>query len=104
MYLDNIFVETSPVTTEDFGQNVNIQIRPNPTSGSTVLSGENSDSRNIKLELHSPSGVKLLEKDIHILDAQWEQQIDLSIYAPGLYFIKLTDENGVLTTKKLIKM
>ncbi len=104
MHLDNIFLETILVATDDTHLHSTLTISPNPTSGPTIVSGESPNLQQLHLELLSPSGVKLFEKEIQITNGKWEQQVDLTQYAPGLYFIKVKDAKGVLTTRKIIKL
>ncbi|NND64220.1 MAG: T9SS type A sorting domain-containing protein [Flavobacteriaceae bacterium] len=72
-----------------------ISIFPNPTQGVAKIE-TNFDS--FKLSVFSSSGKRLFSKENRI-----RTSIDLTTYATGLYFVKVTTENGHAFLKRLVR-
>lgn len=72
----------------------NINIFPNPTTSHVWIEIEDYDI--IQADLYNVSG-QIIHKDIHCIP------IDLSDYANGIYFIKIWDNGGVVSIKKIVK-
>ena len=81
---------------EENNNTPSIDIYPNPTNGSFVIAQANADKMGI--EIYDVIG-KLLFK---IETVNIETAIDLTKQPKGIYFIKLTGENGNVLNKKII--
>ena len=103
MYLDNIWLETTLVSTEGADQKMAISLQPNPTSGQTIITGQNDSGHQLQLTVHSPSGIILLDKKILANRGNWQEAIDLSRYQPGIYFVKIISDKGDVWTEKVVK-
>jgi PKD repeat protein len=103
MYLDNIWLETTLVSTEGVEGKMAISLQPNPTSGQSIMTGQGIVGDQVQLTIHSPSGIRLLDKKILLNDGQWQEAIDLSRFQPGIYFVKIIGDNGEVWTEKLVK-
>ena len=94
---DIAYYSTANLSTPDF-KSLNFSISPNPVF----------DQLLIRLE-DVPTSVKLEVYDIHggviysFYMPEIETQLDVSEYASGLYFIRLTEESGNTQTAKFIK-
>ena len=103
MYLDNVWLETTLVSTEGADQKMAISLQPNPTSGQTIITGQNDTGHQLQLTVHSPSGIILLDKKILINTGSWQEAIDLSRYQPGIYFVKIISDQGEVWTEKVVR-
>lgn len=103
LYLDNIWIESTPLATSETEKKVAIQILPNPTSGQSIVSGQGLDGDQLTLHIISASGVKLLEKKIPSGQDYWQEVIDLSKFQPGIYFVKIIHGNKDVVTEKVVK-
>jgi len=74
----------------------NIKIFPNPTTGELTIDNAQLTIRSV--EIFDVYGRKVLEPPLTVL-----QSYDLTVLQPGIYFIKITTETGIIT-KKVIKI
>lgn len=73
-----------------------VKLQPNPTNGIVMLSSKYEFE---KIELLSVTGQIILSE----FSNEKAKQINLSVFAEGIYFVKITYVNGLNITKKLIK-
>jgi len=73
----------------------NIRLLPNPTSGIIKISNPNFVKIS-KVEVYNIYGQQLQGKSL-------DNNINLSNYSTGIYFIKIKDQNGKLGTFKVVK-
>ncbi len=85
------------VKNEEIDNNLSIDIFPNPTSGDIVISGISSKA---EVEILDELG-KCLYKGV--LNSPSER-LDVSKYKNGVYFVRVKSKNGILNTKKVVKM
>jgi len=99
VYLDNLYLYNNRTLSIEESTTLDFNIYPNPTNG---LINIKSNRENIRFSLIEGSTGKILFKDSF---KERVNQIDLSRYSSGLYFLMIQDAlNGqVLTTHKLIK-
>ena len=101
---EKVEVGIEPITNYE----LQITLYPNPTTGelritnrshvSGKLSEANYELRVEKIEIFDIYGRKVLEPSLTVL---WSY--DLTVLQPGIYFVKIQTENGVVA-KKLVKM
>ncbi|MDZ4748836.1 MAG: PKD domain-containing protein [Saprospiraceae bacterium] len=103
MHLDNIWLETTLVSTEGTVQGMAISLQPNPTSGHSIVTGQSSQAEHLQLSIHTPSGIKLFDKKILANMGSWQEAIDLSGYQPGVYFVKIFSDHGDVWTEKVVR-
>lgn len=92
------FVINGTLSSENFEQN-SIKIYPNPSKGVFTIS-----SNNIKLntiEVFDIAGKRLFTKDRN-LENTLETDVDLRNVSNGIYFIKVSSENGIFS-KRIVK-
>lgn len=94
---DKLYYTAENLSTPDF-EELGFSIYPNPAQDWLHIHLEKL-SNNTSLEIYDIHG-KLLK---NIVLSEIETQLDVSKYAPGLYFIKMTDELGSRQVKKFIK-
>jgi len=75
---------------------INVSIYPNPTKGLVYIDYNNADD--IEIEIYNALG-KLLSTD-----SKQNNQIDLSNYASGLYFVKCLNNKRQQTLHRIIKV
>jgi hypothetical protein len=97
------FVNGSTIATSinNHDLNANMNVYPNPTSDkvNVLLSGYNSQSDNMDIQLFDIYG-KLLQT---VPVTNENMQIDLSSYAQGVYFIKATVDGKAIAVRKIVK-
>lgn len=72
-----------------------VTVFPNPTNGIVNLSWSGTDSRTIRI--CSPTGQKVWES---VVSNQQKAQVDMSGWAPGIYFLSMQNaQGGQVTTK-----
>jgi len=76
----------------------NITLHPNPTTGELRI--ENGELRIKSVEVFDVYGRKLLSN--HLITSSSNQKIDISHLNSGIYFVKITTEQGVIV-EKIIK-
>ena len=103
MYLDNIWIESIPLSTDGNTQAMTIDLKPNPTAGYTIVSGQGIESMQLRLSVFSPSGVKMFDQPVQGNGDHWQEAIDMSRYQPGVYFVKIIRGDAEVLTRKLVK-
>lgn len=79
-----------------------IQILPNPTTGSYTLSGILATDGVLKISLLDITGKILLSDNINTINRAFSKQFTTDNLSPGLYFVKILSADNT-TTLKLIK-
>jgi hypothetical protein len=94
-----IHVNFAPgVGIDDYDYEASITLYPNPTNHNTALKLENVTLKSNNAEIYDAYG-KLVQLISVFLP---NTTIDVSTYAPGIYFVRLNTETGFVT-KRLIK-
>lgn len=89
-------MESFPTNNVDLSKDISLELYPNPATN--TLSWKTSESINID----EASIVDILGKTISHMQPK-DKSIDISLLAPGLYFLNLMDINGTLHTEPFIK-
>jgi len=79
------------------GSHTSILVYPNPTTGELRI--KNGELRINGVEIYDVMGKKLLEEKENLT---FLRSYDLTVFPKGIYFLKITTENGVVA-KKVIK-
>ena len=72
----------------DYG--ISINAYPNPTEGTVILDVETEKPREFNVEVFDASGQKVLTQGNFTAKDQYKHTINMSSYASGNYFIRLT--------------
>jgi len=94
-------IEVQPVNIKKYA-GTNIKVFPNPTNGQLTMDNrqwtmDNGELRINNVEIFDVYGRKVLEPPLTVL-----QSYDLTVLQPGIYFVKIETEAGIIT-KKIIK-
>lgn len=76
--------------------NLNVQIFPNPNKGLFTVLIQNSDYhdfKDLKIEIISSIGVKLVSYNLDYQPSKFSQNIDLQSLSKGVYFLRVTDSD-----------
>lgn len=92
---DNIIVSTN----ENEAAEPNIQLFPNPSDGIVTLSYDKTVKKPVIVEIYNVSGV--LCHSEKILD-EIKQQLDLSSFKKGMYFVQIKTRDNIFTKKLII--
>lgn len=84
------------VGVEDVSENLDVSVYPNPTSGLLEISWADKETR---IEIYTTVGTKVFSNSV--FDAK--HVIDISSQTPGIYFLKITSEDGKSSVRKIIK-
>jgi hypothetical protein len=79
-----------------------IMLHPNPNDGRFVLELPAHDHP-IKIEILSVNGVLILLENCPATDKSTSLDFDLSDFEPGLYFVKITGDDGIMVRKLIVK-
>lgn len=94
---DIAYYSIANLSTPDF-KSLSFSISPNPVFDQLLIRLEVVPT-SVKLEIYDMHGRVIQSLDVH----ETEIQLDVSEYASGLYFIKLTDDLGNTLIRKFIK-
>lgn len=83
-------------TNEDKAQ---LNIYPNPSQDFLTLNMNETFAQNVKIEIYNVTGELLYTENIEWLD---HSKINISNFSKGVYFLKVTTPNDILT-KKIVK-
>jgi hypothetical protein len=83
-------------TVNDFSYNANFSVFPNPSFGVFLITGE---SQRFQVEIFSLLG----EKVYSMKNIKTKIEINFSVQPAGIYFLKITNQDGNIVVKKLIK-
>ncbi len=81
----------------------NVSVYPNPNDGTFNLNITSSRSITIDMKVFNALGVEYMERKQIVVVGEYSSKIDLQDVKPGLYFITLTDDDGMFLKKFLVK-
>lgn len=76
-----------------------LRIYPNPSDGLFNIEFYSDGGQDFTLEVTSLSGQHMHRADVIATDGHFEEEINLSGYAKGIYILKITSEEGVITRR-----
>jgi len=85
----------------DISKDVSFGIYPNPTKGKFNLVIEGTIDQKFSLDIMNLQGRIVKHQEIYVNQAIYNQQIDISTFAKGVYLVRLMNE-GLIITRKLI--
>ena len=92
------YSRTAVVSAINTRENKKIKVYPNPSNGIITIDLSGSDEKYTTLNLYSISGNLAFSKNIN----NDEQLIIENKFATGMYIIELVNENGIITTEKMV--
>lgn len=75
---------------------------PNPAAGNVTLSYNLTHGQNVLIELSNVSGQKVRDINLYAQAATNKQLINLAALTPGVYFLKLTSDEGSFLKKLVV--
>jgi len=78
-------------------------IYPNPTSGLLTIEMDNTDNGTACIEIYNLTGKMLLGKEYRSDKPHFIQQIDVSAYHEGIYFVRIVQADAVAVRKIVVK-
>ena len=91
--------DSTGVSVQEFNKEDVFEICPNPNQGRFYLIAKLPSSKKCKLEIFDIQGSKVTVKMIRT----GKTGIDLQGIAPGIYLLRLTDNNNIITRKVIIE-
>ena len=80
---------------------VYLEAFPNPTSGQLTLNLSAFMDQDATLEVMDLNGQLILQRQLGVIENSTEQ-LDLSPYAPGMYFVRLRTQDGTTAVQRVI--
>ncbi|MEX6690331.1 T9SS type A sorting domain-containing protein [Danxiaibacter flavus] len=75
---------------------------PNPANGKTTVVFNGTNNKYSAMELRDATGKLLLYKKVQTVKGEMRTEINTAIYAPGIYYVVLIDQNNKSTTRRLM--
>ncbi|MFT4760441.1 MAG: extracellular elastinolytic metalloproteinase [Saprospiraceae bacterium] len=97
-----IVESTMVVSTEEVLQNVDISVYPNPTKDFLQMKMNSEKPENLQLSMITIDGKTVLVEELEV-NGQQHFSMDVSALSAGFYFLKITNESGILTKKIVIE-
>ena len=94
---------TTLVSTPDPEFSQNMKVYPNPATNQLNISMRNGYSGKVTLELFNLMGQKSTDISGHKSDENWVQTLDVNAVSSGVYFLRISTEEGKRTVKVLLK-
>ena len=76
-----------------------IRIYPNPNTGQFTLEMDLQEETNLSIKLYHINGQLIHSEEIDNATGNYTQQMDLSRYAKGIYYVQIMTEQGVVARK-----
>ncbi len=96
-----VVVQVCPGINE-LGDDFDVSYYPNPTSGQLTVQFEGRLSNIKSYDIVNVRGELVYSKQLNLNAAQYQEQIDLTDVANGLYFLRVTSENSMYVNKVVI--
>lgn len=100
LYLDNVLVDFTYGTEELDKTSSSIAVIPNPSQGLFTVSIDKIEG-SVEMQIFDLMGNKIYNKSVNPGTSVHRESIDLSAYAKGIYFIRITNES-INSVKKII--
>ena len=96
VFIDNVVISKRQVGVTEYELGTYLHIYPNPATGKCTIRNEQYVMERIEM-------YDVFEKQLNILQTNdYQIDIDLSSYAPGIYFLRVVTEQGMVT-KRVVK-
>ncbi len=87
----------------EFSNNIDIKIFPNPSNGIFNVSLNNiAVNSSVNLSVENIYGQTIYKKNLKNISKNYTKQIDLSDFSQGTYLLKLISNNKIIKVKKMI--
>jgi hypothetical protein len=91
------------VGTEDVNTINNITVYPNPATQLINIGFSVTEPQNVKIELLSLQGTPLYQDNLTGIKGQYSKTIDVSLFARGIYMLRLNSDKGTSVKKIVIQ-
>ena len=93
-----IIVTITTASVDELGLNNGVNIYPNPSGGKVIFSGGNSTDNVYDIMIYNLEGKEIFSQT----RIKQPTEIDLSLMGRGIYFARIKDKSGIITSKKLM--
>lgn len=83
--------------------NMKLSISPNPANETVLVAYSNIQNESVNLQIFNAASQIVYEQKSTDNSTFVQKNIDLKNYAPGIYFVKLTNNSGVITKKLVVE-
>ena len=98
----NIFVDDCSGIAENGGVNGTVNLYPNPNSGAFTLVVNTPVASELNIEVFGTDGRMVFTNRVNS-SGQFTTQVNLEGFANGIYFVRVTGENGLQNITKVVK-
>lgn len=104
----DILLQISGILTADLNvaeQNLKLEVFPNPLNDQLSVAFEWPQSEQVKVQLYNLQGVKirtLFDQAAQAGKNNWSKNISTDSWSPGIYFIQLSTDKGLIARKKIL--
>jgi hypothetical protein len=98
----NIFVDDCSGIAENGGVNRSVNLYPNPNNGAFTLVVSTPVASELNIEVFGTDG-RVVYTNRANSSGQFTTQVNLEGFANGIYFVRVTGENGLQNTIKVVK-
>ena len=100
--VDSVHIDIPGVGVHEYFSEI-IQVYPNPANSKLYFKIVGFKGENINLEIFSDIGENIISKEISITESEEIQNIDVSDYSSGIYFLKVKNEDNISVQKFIIR-
>lgn len=90
---------SAPTEVNEISQELSVSVFPNPSNGQFQLNIENLQSTNAIIEIYNATGEKVFSSNV----SKQEDEINLSNFSKGIYFIKVTSDKKMSQQKIIVQ-
>ena len=101
---NEMFYIENTLSSSSFNVNNSIEIFPNPTKNKLYISFLNDKRTITKLSVFSLVGQKIIDLEIQLNENTKRYEADISNLNSGMYLFKVYFSDGVISTKKIVKL
>ena len=80
-----------------------MSVYPNPTRGLINIEFSNIDNKVSSLSIVNVLGDRIYNDDIDSSTPKYSNQLDLSKYSDGIYFVRFKTKDGFITRKLILQ-
>jgi PKD repeat protein len=99
-YIDDITISGAPLTAEALEQEIGLNIAPNPTQNITAISMVLENESKVEVTMMDLTGRKVMDVNAgQMSQGAHRFDVDMSAFTPGIYFLRVAVNNGVVVKK-----
>jgi hypothetical protein len=102
LFIDNVNINAVLTGLSEAGNTNSFEVYPNPATGSFMITGLNHTGK-VSYSLFNAAGQQVVQGDFNAGTSDFTQTISIQGVAPGMYFVRISDENSFCIKKLIIQ-